>query len=145
MKTIAVDFDGVIHKYSKGWHDGTIYDEPIEGCFEAIKELMDNGYSVFVFSTRKSKQIKKWLENKVYESEYISCGLGGDPEDFSYPKYGFSTEIIKFWTKFWNKPYVLGITNKKLPAVAYIDDRAIKFEGNWNRIVNEIKENITIK
>ena len=30
MKTIAVDFDGVIHKYSKGWQGGEIYDEPVE-------------------------------------------------------------------------------------------------------------------
>ena len=28
---IGIDFDGVIHKNSKGFHDGTIYDEPIEG------------------------------------------------------------------------------------------------------------------
>ena len=40
MKTIAIDFDGVIHKYSKGWHDGTIYDKANEGAFEFIRELM---------------------------------------------------------------------------------------------------------
>ena len=34
---IAIDFDGVIHKNSKGYYDGTIYDEPVEGSLEAIK------------------------------------------------------------------------------------------------------------
>ena len=28
---LGLDFDGVIHKNSKGFHDGTIYDEPLDG------------------------------------------------------------------------------------------------------------------
>ena len=36
---IAIDFDGVIHKNTKGFHDGTVYDEPVEGAIEAIKSL----------------------------------------------------------------------------------------------------------
>ena len=28
---LAIDFDGVIHKNSKGFFDGTVYDEPING------------------------------------------------------------------------------------------------------------------
>ena len=35
-KNICVDFDGVIHKNSKGFHDGTIYDDPVEGTKEAL-------------------------------------------------------------------------------------------------------------
>ena len=37
--TIAIDFDGVIHKNSKGFHDGTIYDEPIEGVKKGLEYL----------------------------------------------------------------------------------------------------------
>ena len=36
---IAIDFDGVIHKNTKGFYDGTVYDEPVEGAIEAIKSL----------------------------------------------------------------------------------------------------------
>lgn len=41
-RTIAVDFDGVIHKYSKGWQNGSIYDEPVEGAKEALLELLED-------------------------------------------------------------------------------------------------------
>ena len=39
---IGVDFDGVIHSNSLGFHDGTIYDEPIEGSREALERLSKN-------------------------------------------------------------------------------------------------------
>lgn len=136
--TIAIDFDGVIHAYTQGWKDGSCYDKPVKGVFEAIKTLMDSGYSVFVFSTRKPKQIKRWIKEWAYESDYIHNGMGGDPEDFCYPKYGWTVEVIPFWKKFWNKKNVLGITRRKLPAHVYVDDRALNFMGNWNKTIQDI-------
>ena len=57
MRTVAVDFDGVIHKYSKGWHDGTCYDEPMEGAEDFLHDLMRNpNYSVFILSTYVNNQ-----------------------------------------------------------------------------------------
>lgn len=50
-KTICIDFDGVIHKYSKGYHDGTIYDPPSEGTWNALKELAEN-YKLVVLTAR---------------------------------------------------------------------------------------------
>ena len=41
-KTIVFDFDGVIHRYSKGWQDGNIYDKPTKGIKETI-EILDVG------------------------------------------------------------------------------------------------------
>lgn len=137
-KTIAIDFDGVIHAYSKGWQDGKCYDEPVFGVFEAIQTLIEVGYSIFIFSTRKSKEIKRWMKQYAYESDYITNGIGGDPEDFCYPKYGFTVEVIPFWVKFWNKKNVIGITKRKLPATAYIDDRAINFKGSWTTTLGDI-------
>jgi hypothetical protein len=127
MKTVAIDFDGVIHKYGKGWQDGSIYDEVNEGAFEYIQKLMRDGYAVFIFSTRSSRQIKQWLIPYVMVSEYEAEGMGNDPTLWKYTRYGFTVEKIPFWTKFWNKRNVLGITKRKLPAVAYIDDRAVRF------------------
>lgn len=130
-KTIAIDFDGVIHKYSQGYKDGSIYDEPIDGAFETIKTLMENGYSVYILSTRSPRQIKRWLDKQLWFWDSFA------PDDKHY-LFGYDSRIIPFWKKFWNKEKVLGITNRKLPAVVYIDDRALKFES-WNKIIKEIE------
>ena len=37
LNNVAIDFDGVIHDFDKGWHDGTCYGEPLPGSIEAIK------------------------------------------------------------------------------------------------------------
>lgn len=39
--TLAVDFDGAVHRYSRGRHDGTIYDPPIPGALNGLRQLMD--------------------------------------------------------------------------------------------------------
>lgn len=31
------------------------------------------------------------------------------------------------------------VTNRKVPAVAYIDDRAIQFNGNYKKIISQLK------
>lgn len=58
-KTIAIDFDGVLHKYN-GWQNGKI-DEPISGSLEAIKTLSAKR-SVIIFTTRPEEIVKKWLK-----------------------------------------------------------------------------------
>ena len=96
--TICVDFDGVIHKYSKGFQDGEIYDPPIEGAIDALHKLKERGYNVVILTSRNNTipKVKEWV--KKY--------LGPDIE----------------------------VTNRKLPALAYIDDRAIRFT-NWDDIL----------
>jgi Cft2 family RNA processing exonuclease len=139
VKTIAIDFDGVIHKYSRGWQDGSIYDDEIASVFESIQELMKT-YSVFILSTRNSRTIKKWIKQKTTECDYLPYELSGfeNPPEYCYPKYGFTCQVIPFWVKFWNKRNCLGITNRKLPAHAYVDDRAIVFTGDWQKTKADI-------
>jgi hypothetical protein len=61
MPRVMVDFDGVCHRYSKGWHDGTAYDEPMPGAELSLAELERRGYEVVIFSTRPAEQIRAWL------------------------------------------------------------------------------------
>ena len=48
---IAVDFDGVIHAYTKGFYDGSIYDGPVHGVSEALKKLKER-YFIYIYSQR---------------------------------------------------------------------------------------------
>lgn len=57
-KSVAVDFDGVIHGYSEGWKDGEVYDEPVEGSIEALEEL-STMFNIYIFTVRKNKEVVK--------------------------------------------------------------------------------------
>jgi len=105
-KTIAFDFDGVVHKYSKGWQDGKIYDEPVEGALEGLVELYNKGYKIAIFTTREdTSSVGRWIWKY-------------------YKKLFQDQEMIEF-----------EVTNKKPIAIAYVDDRGIRFT-NWKDILN---------
>lgn len=68
MKTILIDFDGVIHSYVSGWKGiDIIPDPPIENVKEMIDELREN-YVVTIFSSRCLEEkgieaMKAWLNH----------------------------------------------------------------------------------
>ena len=105
-KQIAIDFDGVIHRNSKGFHDGTVYDEPVDGAFEAIKELHSKGYDIVIF-TAKAKPDRPLVNEKT------GAGL-----------------IWEWLEKHQMSSYIKQVTSEKPRAIAYIDDRGIRFT-NW--------------
>jgi hypothetical protein len=60
-KTLAIDFDGVVHAYSSGWHGGAIYDDPVQGCAEALRELSKR-YELVLFTARGNlDDVHLWL------------------------------------------------------------------------------------
>ncbi len=118
--TVCADFDGVIHRYSRGWQDGTIYDEPVEGSLDALRKLMET-YAVVIHTTRRNTlAVAKWLQYRGgFGCTIDSAGPDG------------------IWREFWNDRDRLFVTTRKLPAVAYIDDRAIRFR-NWAQALMEL-------
>lgn len=64
---ISIDFDGVIHKYGLGWHNGSIYDKQINGSKKAI-EILKKTYKIVIFTCRQpTKDVEKWLKkNNIY-------------------------------------------------------------------------------
>ena len=116
MATVAVDFDGVIHTYDKGWQDGSIYGDFMPGAVVGLTRLMQRS-AVFVHTTRSARQVARWIEDK--SGRGIECTT-------RVPRDGF-----------WNQRGYLLVTNRKLPAVAYIDDRGIRFES-WDQALAEL-------
>ena len=115
-KNVGIDFDGVIHKNSKGYYDGTIYDEPVEGTKEALA-LLSSKYNLIIY-TCKAKPRRPLINGKT------------------------GTELIWEWLdKYELSVYISEITYEKPTVLFYIDDKAVRFT-NWKNTLEEIKEMI---
>lgn len=147
MSTVAFDFDGVIHTYEKGWHDGTIYGEPVEGIFDLIRYTQTQ-HAVFVHTTRDPEQVAHWIVRQDNEFKCVTerSHLSGYHTTWWYDT-GVRTnepmvrgqEIYLGTVKFWNDYENLFVSNRKLPAVAYVDDRAVRFM-NSHQALNQLRQ-----
>jgi hypothetical protein len=110
---IGVDFDRVIHKCSKGYYDGTIYDDPVDGAEELLKQLSEK-YTVIIY-TCKARKDRGLVNGKT------------------------GTELVWDWLceHGYNK-YVSKVTAEKPRAVCYIDDKAVRFETT-SKTIEELK------
>jgi len=115
LKNIAIDFDGVIHTFDKGFHDGTCYGAPIDGSLLAIKELSKK-FNIIIF-TAKAKPSRPLVQGKT------------------------GTELVIEWlTKHDVMQYVQEVTAEKPRAQLYIDDKGYHFK-NWQSTLKYVEEN----
>ena len=112
---ICLDFDGVIYKNSKGFHDGTLYDDPIDGAIESIKSLHEEGFRIIIHSC------------KCNPERPLINGMSGK-------------ELIRKWLKKYKISYAVEqIVHIKPNALAYVDDKGIRFE-NWSNTLKELNK-----
>jgi len=101
--TIAVDFDGVLHSYSSPWVDEqTIPDPPVPGAIEWLAQMYDK-FTVVIFTTRG-----RTTEGQQAVHAWLI-------------KHGLDPRIALDLAVDWKKP----------PALVYLDDRAMRFEGTF--------------
>ena len=111
---VGIDFDKVIHKCSKGYYDGTIYDTPVEGAREALERLSKD-YTVIVY-TCKAKPDRGLVNGKT------------------------GTELVWEWLKENDMAqFVSKVTAEKPRARFYVDDKAIRFT-DWESAFKQIEE-----
>ena len=110
--TVAIDFDGVLHRYSEGWKDGQIYDDPVEGSREALQAMKDLGWKIYIFSTRS---------NKLYHKDQEKA----------------QDQAMKTWLEHHGIPYDRIWNFGKPMADVYIDDRALTFRGDWKATLQD--------
>ena len=114
LNNVAIDFDGVIHDFSKGWHDGTCYGEPLPGSIDAIKNLSKN-YNIIIF-TAKAKKNRPLVNGKT------------------------GIQLVEEWLiKHGLMDYINEITSEKPRAKIYIDDNGYRFE-TWDKTLSDIEE-----
>ena len=113
LVNIGIDFDGVVHRCSKGYHDGTIYDEPVSGAKEALEALAEK-YNI-IMHTCKAKSDRGLVNGKT------------------------GIELVWEWLRKYDMDkYVAKVTAEKPRAVAYIDDKGFRF-ANWNSCIEQLK------
>ena len=108
--TVCVDFDGVLHTYD-GRYEGDHIAEglPIEGAIGWLFEAVQH-FEVVILTTRGGswrgrRAIRRWLRKHSGDIFYDGPGYRGIKD--------------------------VKITNRKPPALMYIDDRAVRFTGEY--------------
>ena len=113
LKNIAVDFDGVIHTFDKGWFDGTCYGKPIEGSLDALEKLSEK-WNIVIF-TAKGRPDRPLVNGKT------------------------GIELVWEWLEKYDvAKYVDDVTWEKPRAEYYIDDKGVHFDNNWDEILEEV-------
>lgn len=112
--TLAIDLDGVIHAYSRGWQDGSIYDGMVPGFLEWAEQATKQ-FKLVIYSSRSKtpegiKAMIEWLAQH-WTDYFARHRNAGEEASLLLSDFEFAHEKPAAWLT--------------------IDDRAIRFDGNW--------------
>lgn len=108
-KTVVLDFDGVIHSYSSGWQGETKIPDP---PVPGIDRAL------------------KSLRDAGYEVVIVSTRCATQA----------GVDAINLWLyKNGIAQYVDRVCKEKPPAIVYIDDRAICFDGDPDSLLDKVQ------
>jgi hypothetical protein len=102
LPILCLDFDGCVHSYEKGWQDGEIYGELVPGFWDWYTRAIDH-FTVVIYSSRSKSEE--------------------------------GVQAMKRWLASKNNgaiPQGMQFASEKPPAFITIDDRCIRFDGDWS-------------
>jgi len=126
IKTLCVDFDGVIHSYKSGWQGAEVIPDPmVDGAAEWLLD-MNEEYNIVILSTRCEQgdsvaYMAMWMELEMLR--WVNKERGGLLKE--------KARVVNFLKK-------VTFSKEKVPAMVYIDDRGFRFEGEFPSI-DELK------
>lgn len=109
MRTVVFDFDGVIHSYISGWKGAINIPDPPVPGIE--KALRE-------------------IKEAGYEVVVVSARCA---------HFGGVDAIESYLDSWGLSPYVDKVCTEKPPAIVYIDDRAICFDGKPENLLGQIQ------
>lgn len=104
---ILIDFDNTISPWGHMFN----FPEPFKGAGNFMHNLKSRGYRIGIFTSRLSPF---WLNSIGHTDKQ-------------------HRDYIKEYGERYNIPFDF-ITAEKVPAIVYVDDKAITFNGSWNEI-----------
>lgn len=112
-KVVCVDFDATLFPWGHLFDDDAV---PEPGAVRAMQDFDAAGFTVVIFTSRMSRT---WL------------AYAGEDRD---KHHSYITRLCRKWGIPFDR-----IIGEKIPAIAYIDDKAVEYDGtNWDSIRERI-------
>jgi len=120
-RTICIDFDGVIIPFVSDLYADV---KPLFGAATAIRSFAERGFRIVILTSRMSHEW--WMAENSNVANAVSFGIA-------------QRNYVEGILRKNDIPYDL-VTSEKVPALLYLDDRAIYFNGDWGVATDAVED-----